>query len=162
MEENKTGTHWRTLMNTKYLNGDEIKDGIVTISDYKIEELYSQKSKEKEKHVTVTLAEYNKPMILTNRKAKQIAKALNTPYTENWVGKRITIFPIKEKHFGEWFEVINVKNAPEVKEFLDAKHGMWDKAKKSISENKTTIAILEKHYQLTVATKKELEKLVIK
>lgn len=157
METKKT--HWRTLLNTKYLNGDEIaKDGsVVTITGYEKEEIFSQKSREKEEHVTLVFKQFDKPMILTNRKAKQIAKVTGSAMVEDWIGKTITIFPVQEKHFGEWFPVINVKPGEIVKEVFNSKHPRWKGACDSILNGSTNIEAIEKHYKLSASVKKELD-----
>lgn len=155
----KTRTHWRTLLNTKYLNGDEIpKDGVVvTIVGFTKEDIFSQKSKEKEEHVTLKFKQFDKPMILTNRKAKQISKVLESSIVEDWINKTITIHPVQEKHFGEWFPVINVKAGEIKKEVFNSKHPRWNGACESLAKGESTIEAIEKYYTLTPAVKKELE-----
>jgi hypothetical protein len=157
-------SHWRKVMNTKFLNGDELQeDGqVVTITSYKEEELYSQKAKDVEKHVTLLFKEFEKPMILTNRKAKQISNVLETSLMDEWVGKTVTIYPKQEKHFGDWFAVINIKPGAIKKEDFTPKHERWDGACKSIKEGKSTIEAIEKHYTLTPTNKAKLVALVPK
>ncbi len=162
MTKTETSTHWRTIMNTRFLNGDELpKDGIVVkIDGYSNEQFYSPKSKEKEDHVILSFDKFKKPMILTNRKAKQISKALDTPMMDKWIGKTICIVPVQEKHFGEWFPVINIKPGDLKKEVLNSKHKNWDAACDALKNGKTKIESIEKHYTLTKAIKAELEKFI--
>ena len=159
--EAKKNTHWRKVMNTTYLNGDEIKKGdtIVTIAGWKEEMIYSQRDKQKEPQVTMYFKELTKPMIMTNRKAKQISTALDTPIMEDWIGKKITMYPVKERHFGEEFEVITFKKAVIKKEVFNSSHPKWDAACKAIKDGNSSVEAIEKHYSLTEAVKTQLNKL---
>lgn len=160
METKKT--HWRKIMNTTFLNGDEIAPGdtIVTIKAFKEELIYSQKDKQKEPQVTMWFNEIEKPMIMTNRKAKQITNALNTPYMEDWIGKKVAMFAANERHFGEEFKVITFKKAIIKKEALNSKHPKWEGAVKAIKSGASTIEAIEKHYTLTEAVRTQLQKII--
>ena len=158
METKKT--HWRTLLETAFLSGEELqKEGqIVVIKDYEKVELYSPKSNSKEEHIVLNFNEFKKPMILTNRKAKQISKVLDSQYVEDWVGKSINIFPKEEKHFGNFMPVINIKQAvAQPKPPLTKSHENWEGAKSALKKGQTTRQSIEKHYSLTQEVKKELE-----
>ena len=159
--EAKKNTHWRKIMNTTFLNGDEIPEGdtIVTISGYKEEMIFSQREKQKEPQVTLTFKEMGKPMIMTNRKAKQIAKALDTPMMAEWVGKKVAMFAVNERHFGEDFKVITFKKAVIKKEQLNEKSPKWNSAVEAIKSGSTTIEAIEKHYEITENVKNKLNQL---
>lgn len=148
---NTKDSHWRKVMNTKFLSGDELeKDGqIVTIESYNGEEFFSPKTKTKEDHVVLKFKELSKSMILTNRKAKQISNVLNTPLMDEWVGRKIKIYPNQEKHFGEFFPVINIKEGKVEKEKLTPKHPKWDGAKKSLVAGSVTIEQIKSKYELS-------------
>lgn len=155
-------SHWRRVMNTAFLNGDEInKEGvIVTIKAYKSEDIFSQKTKAKEPHVTLFFDELKKPMILTNRKAKQISNVIESPLMDNWIGKKVCLFPVKEKHFGEFFEVINIKEAVVVKDVLNKKHPRWDGAIEALTNKETTLDKIKKHFEVSKATETLINKLI--
>lgn len=159
--EAKKNTHWRKIMNTTYLNGDEIseKDTVVTIKSYEQEMIYSQKDKQKEPQVIMRFYEVEKPMIMTNRKAKEISRALETEYMDEWIGKKIAMHPVMERFFGEDFKVIHFKKAVIKKEVLNSNHPKWDAACKSIKDGKSSIEAIEKHYSITEAVKTQLNKL---
>ncbi len=152
-------------MKTRFLSGDELQENgqVVTIESYNGTEFFSPKSKAQEEHVVLKFKEIGKPMILTNRKAKQISKVLDTPLMDDWVGKAITIFPKDEKHFGEFFPVINIAAAtkPE-KQTLDDTSENWDAATKAIKAGKTTIEAIKKHYKITEVVRLQLEKMMPK
>ena len=160
--EAKKNTHWRKIMNTTFLNGDEIPQGdtIVTISSYKEEMIYSQKDKQKEPQVTMFFNEFKKPLIMTNRKAKQITDALNTPYMDEWIGKKIAMFAANERHFGEDFKVITFKKAVIKKEVFNSKHARWNGAVEALKSGASSIEAIEKHYTLTEAVKTQLNNVI--
>lgn len=163
-EEVRKNSHWRKIMNTTYLNGDEIDKGetIVTIKDYKEEMIYSQKDKQKEPQVTMFFKELDKPMIMTNRKAKQITQALETEYMTDWIGKKVTMYPVNERHFGENFKVITFKKAIIKKEVFNSKHKRWEGATKALKEGSSTIEAIEKYYTITEAVRTELQQIIDK
>ncbi|MEN8123378.1 MAG: hypothetical protein ABFS35_23775 [Bacteroidota bacterium] len=155
----KNESHWRKVMNTEFLNGDEIQEGTVTIKSYEAVNFYSPKSRKKEDHVTLWFEEVEKPMILTNRKAKQISTVLGTPLMDEWTGKQITIFPKEEKHFGEWFQVINIKAATvkKAKPELTPDHKKWNDVVKKVASG-TSIETVQKHYSISEKNIKLLNK----
>lgn len=53
--------------------------------------------------------EYQKYCFLSSVIANQIAKALNNRETTDWIGKKVVIYPDKEKAFGELWDVIRVR-----------------------------------------------------
>jgi len=158
----KTNSHWRKVMGTTFLSGDELEENgnVVTIESYDEEKFFSPKSKTQGDHVVLKFKEISKPMILTNRKAKQISKTLSTPQMDDWVGKTITIYPNQEKHFGEYFKVINIKAGEIVKENLDSKHPKWQIACDKLSNGTLTIESIEKHYSINSEIKKQLTNLI--
>ena len=129
-------------MNTKFLNGDEISPSgqLVTIEKYTEERFYSPKAKKNEDHVMLWFKNIDKPMILTNRKAKQLSRVLASPFMSDWLDKNVLLTPISEKHFGEIFKVIHVKTAiVEVKDELTPESQKWEKAKEALLNGSTTI-----------------------
>ena len=160
MEQNQN-THWRTIMNTKFLSGDELpEDGkVVTIKDFSNEKFFSPRTKKEEDNVILLFNELSKPMILTNRKAKQISKALGTPFMGEWANKQVHIYPVIEKHFGEMFKVVNIKkNIVVVKEELTPDSDKWDKAKESLKSGAITIEKIKQHYELSEVNRLKLIK----
>lgn len=159
--EQKLQTHWRKVMNTKFLNGDEIplENFIVTIAKYTEESFYSPRHKKNEEHVLLWFNEIDKPMILTNRKAKQIARVLGSPFMSDWINKSVILTPINEKHFGEIFKVIHVKKLTlTIKDELTPKSPNWLKAKEALLNGSTTIKDIKIHYTLSKINQEKLEK----
>jgi len=154
----KKNTHWRKVMNTKYLNGDELPENgsVVTIVEAETVEIFSPKTRDKEEHTLLKFKAIDKPMILTNRKAKQLSQVVGSALMADWIGEKIHIYPKQEKHFGEWFPVINVKKANVVKPTLDEKSEGWKKACEAVRSGSMTVEGIEKHYKLSAKTKKQL------
>lgn len=125
--------HWRSLLNTKYLAGEELLgETVVTINEIYNEDVYSMDSKSKVRQTLIKFTELDKPMILTSRKAKQISRVLGSGIVTDWFDKKITLFPNEEKHFGQFMLVINVKEAKTMNQ------ATFDKIVKSLTsdENK--------------------------
>lgn len=112
---NESKTHWRTVLMTDHLAGDEL-DGDVTveINRYEIVKVYSKEEHGKIDKFVIYFKGQAKGMIVTKRKAEAISEALGSPKIEDWIGGRIVIFPKKETHFGKTFPVINVKKAKKI------------------------------------------------
>jgi len=106
----ETKTHWRKLLKTKYLVGDEIgKEITVEIESFETEKVFDKKEQHEVDKLVIYFKGGKKGMIVTPRKAKDISRVTGTSFVEDWVGKKITIYPKNEKHFGEIIPVLTVK-----------------------------------------------------
>ncbi|MGL4598518.1 MAG: hypothetical protein ACRCYO_13455 [Bacteroidia bacterium] len=106
-------THWKKLTNPKYLGShdwtDRGKEATMTIDKVVREMVKGDKGKEEE--CTICYFEKSpKPMILNKVNAKIITKVLETPYIEQWKGRRIILYVTKVDAFGEIVDAIRVKN----------------------------------------------------
>lgn len=157
--EGNVNTHWRTVMSTKYLSGDELPDDGLTVQiiGYDEETFFSPKTKKEEAHIVLKFKELKKPMIMTNRKAKQIEKALDTAMMSEWSGRYVNLVAVTEKHFGEFFKVVNVKTAkPKVLPELSPESNNWDTACEAIKEGRTDVSVIREHYKLSNINEKKL------
>ena len=148
--ENKK-THWKKLENPDYIGAyslDEGKDIIVTIDIVKREMITGQGGKKEE--CTVAYLRGQKPFILNRTNMKMIQKIYNTPYIEEWKGKKITLYVAKIKAFGEDnVECLRIrKQTPQMPE-LTPKHPRWNGAKKAMREGTIFIEQIESQYNLT-------------
>lgn len=87
-------THWKKLFNYDYLgsyafNPGEIK--VLTIKSLE-KEMVTGTGGKKDQCLVCKFSENEKPMILNRTNCKAITKAYGTPITENWIGKRVSIF----------------------------------------------------------------------
>jgi hypothetical protein len=101
--------HWRSLVGKEYLVGEELagKDVTLTIKSVTIEEL--QNAKGKETKPVAAFEGTDRKLVLNVTNLKSIAKALKTPYTEEWIGKQVTLTPVKGRFFGEDQIVVRIK-----------------------------------------------------
>lgn len=161
-------THWKVLQHPDYLGayalmkGDENIELNVTIDTVKREMVTGADGKKEE--CTVAHLKGHKPMILNVTNQKAIAKALVSPYIEDWAGKSVTLYVAKVKAFGDTVDALRVKSeAPVIKkaEFNES-HPKWNGAIKAIKAGNTTIDDIKRNYTLTPENEKllcELSKL---
>ena len=104
-------THWKKLTNPDYLGAyalDDGKDVILTIS-YVREEKVTGSDGKKDDCVVCHFSERVKPMILNSTNMKTITKLFDTPYIEDWSGRRIQIGIEKVKAFGDVVDALRVR-----------------------------------------------------
>lgn len=104
-------THWKKLTNPNYLGAYSIDDGedLVLTIDYVREETVIGADGKKDNCVVCHFRENCKPMILNATNMKMITKIHNTPFIENWHGKKIQVGIEKVKAFGEITEALRVR-----------------------------------------------------
>ena len=106
-------THWKKLDNPDYLGAyalDKGQDLIVTIKKVQVEEVYNVSNSKKEKCKVIHFEEKNvKPLICNATNSKIIQKLYNTPYVEEWQGKKIQLYTAKIKAFGELLEALRIR-----------------------------------------------------
>lgn len=115
METNETKTHWKQLVDPRYIgayalpNGDDIT---VTIERVQLENITMMGGK-KEDH-TICHIKDQKPMILNVTNSKSIHK-LYGPFIEDWAGKQITLFASTAKMSGEMVECLRIRPSVKIK-----------------------------------------------
>jgi len=155
-----TGSHWRTIAKMPYLNGVQLKgEEVVTIMGFKEESFYSPKDKQNMISIVMYVSGHSEGIILGTRKNKQLEKILGGDMS-TWAGQKITIFPQEEKHFGEWFPVVNIKDFVITKKVMTPEQ--IEKASAALASGKSSIAAIEKHYILDDATKTKLKSFIPK
>lgn len=147
-------THFKKLRNPAYIGSYELMTG-GSPRDLDVEIVRSTKEHvqngDKKEEAMVIYLKNQKPFIVNSTNAKSIASALGSPYVEDWVGKRITLYVSRIKAFGDWHDALRVrKEAPKEpqKEDLNPKHEKWQGAVKALKENKTTIEAIQKTYNI--------------
>ena len=103
-------THWKQLVNTDYIGAYALdgQDLTLTIKTVQHEQVTGTNGK-KEVCPVAYFAEDCKPMILNRTNMKQITKLYNSPYIEDWSGKKITIYPTTTKLGGEVVECLRIR-----------------------------------------------------
>ena len=156
-------THYRKLRNPNYIGsyelmtGGEPKDMVVEIVSAAKENV--QNGDKREEAMVIKLKN-QKPFIVNSTNAKSIAKALGSPYVEDWSGKHITLYVAKIRAFGETVDALRVRpvaaQAPTLPD-LNPQHPKWDGAVKAVKEGKTTIEAIRKQYSLNDENEKLLK-----
>lgn len=106
-------THWKRLNNPNYLGAyafepNEEKTG--TIDRVVQEKVVGSDGKSEECIVCYFKEKSLKPLILNVTNCKTITKLYNTPYIENWAGKKITMHVKQVKAFGDLVDAVRIKN----------------------------------------------------
>ncbi len=107
-------THWKKLTNPNYIGAHDFQPNQqleVTIEDVKNElvKCFDGAKVKEETCIVARLKGAKKPLIVNKTNAKIIARNLDTPYIEDWMGKSITLYVAKVKAFGESVEAIRVR-----------------------------------------------------
>lgn len=109
-------THWKKMTNTNYFGSWDLpegKDMIVRIIEIRQEMVQNAQGREEK---AVAVIEGQKPLILNTTNMKSIAKALGTPYVEEWAGRKVQLYTEKVAAFGEITEAVRVRDFdPEAK-----------------------------------------------
>ena len=90
-------THWKSLgdssqyLGKQHFGPDEMKD--VTIADLEEQIVENAQKRTREVKRILYFEEPDvRPLILNSTNGKRIAKLLDTPYKEDWVGRQITLY----------------------------------------------------------------------
>jgi hypothetical protein len=143
-------THYRKAFNSPYLSSADIVDSMeFTIKCVRLEEDKTKKTKdlfntayfvEKEIRPGETL----KPMIL-NVHNSQIMKVLTgSPFIDDWLNVRITIYVDSHVRFGrDTVEGLRISpNKPERKQLTPEHKKLWENAKAAYKRDKNLTAVL--------------------
>lgn len=150
-------THWKKLENPDYIGAyslDNGKDLVVTITKVVRELVTGQGGKKEE--CTIAHLKNQKPFILNRTNMKMIQRIYGTPYIEEWVGKKLTLYVAKIRAFGEDnVECLRVREqAPKLPDLLPNTN-LWDEAKKALN-NGFTISQIRQKYTLSKANETKL------
>lgn len=152
-------THWRKLNNPNYLGAYSLEKGKdLTVE---IEKVVKENLKDVtgvNEEATVAYLKGQKPMILNSTNCKIINRMYDTPYIEEWVGKKITVYAAKIKAFGETMEALRIREVIPLVELpeLTPDSPKWEDAAAAVRLKNTTIKAIKKHYTLTKANEKLL------
>ena len=160
MEE--TRTHWKKLINPEYIGAYSLENGKdLTVSIEKvIREMVTGDGGKKEE-CTVAYLVGQKPLILNRTNSKTITKIYNSPYIEDWAGKKITLYATTTRVAGETVECLRIRPAiPKEEDFTKEIETECAKLKqcKTLDELKSVYAVLKHGSDIKViAVKDELK-----
>lgn len=150
-------THWRRLTNPNYIGSYSLEPGeerTVTIESVSKELVKGPDGKEEECIVAKLKGE--KPLILNKTNCKTIAKVHESPYIEDWSGKKITLYVAKIKAFGERVDALRIRDKKPTLPDLNPQHPKWEDAKQAIKTGKVTVNQIRANYTLTSNNEKLL------
>lgn len=157
----ETKTHWKKLTHPDYIGAYELMDGteknkelVVTISKVVREMVTGADGKKEE--CTVCHLVGQKPMILNATNQKTMTKLFNSPFIEDWAGKKMTLYVAKVKAFGDTVDALRVRPTAPTLPALTPTHEKWAGAKKAVMEGNTTIEAIRKSYTLSTEHEKQL------
>lgn len=146
-------THWKKLSNPNYLGAYAItpdSDMVVTINRAVNEDVVGSSGKKDECLVIHFQEKDVKPMILNVTNAKTIERIHNTPYIEEWSGKKIQLYVAQVNAFGETVDALRIRPiAPKSKPEMTPDHPKWNEAVINVEKNPKIINAIKKHYILT-------------
>ena len=149
--------HWRTLRDNNYIGSWDFKDKevkTVTITNVKRETIKDSQGRDGE--CTILYIKDYKPMVLNKTNGKIIEKVLQSPFIEDWIGKKINL-EVQKVRFGrdlmDGIRVVSTK--PELPELYPT-HEKWLGAIESLKSGKVTIEQIKKNYKLSKQHENEL------
>lgn len=156
MSEHKT--HWKKLVNPDYIGAYALEGCDLTVTiDKVVREMVTGDAGKKEE-CTVAYLIGQKPFILNRTNSKMITKLYNSPYIEDWAGKKITIYPTTTRVAGEVTECLRIRPAiPKEIDFTKEIEADISKLKqcKTLDELKSVYASLKHSKDLKVISVKD-------
>jgi len=139
-------THWKTAFDSPYLGSwdlDEYKDMTLTLKEIKVE--MTDGLKENSIKTIGYFEGDHKPMILNSTNCKVIRRVANSPYHEDWLGTRVTLYVKEVKAFGELHDALRIRKVTAPKPVLNPKSPDWEKVK----SKQPTDKIIKKYYNIS-------------
>ena len=107
-------THWKQLHDYNYLGAYMMPvdgaDLTLTIKDAKQDMIEGDGGK-KDKCCVISFAEKDtKPMIVNATNSRTIEKLYGSPYIEDWIGKKVTLYVAKVKAFGDVMDALRIRD----------------------------------------------------
>ena len=97
-------------------------------------------------------------MILNKINSKTIEKVYDTPYIEDWIGKKVQIgIEHNVKAFGDVVDALRIRKLiPKGREQMDVTHPKFADAIEKIKAGTAKLEAVEKFYELTTEAKRQL------
>lgn len=154
-------THFRKIKSPNYLGSWDLMndDGsfvkkVMTIKSASTEQITDHRGQKSDE--AILKFENYKPMILNHTNVRAIAKALKSPYIEDWQGKQVTIYVKTVKAFGEYHDALRIEPIAPVKTKENTlSENRFKKALEALKTGQTTIDAIKK-YKLSESQLKTL------
>jgi len=153
-------THWKKLQNPDYIGAYSLMetgaplDLTVQIKSVNVREVKGADGKKD--MCTVADLVGQKPFIINATNAKTITKMYESPFIEDWIGKRITLFVAKVKIAGETVDALRVRPSRPALPELTPSHEKWAGALVAVQAGNTTVEAIRKNYTISVDNEKLL------
>lgn len=146
-------THWKKLNNYDYLGayslmtGDNTSELVVQIESVAQEVVTGPNNKKDE--CLVAKLKGQKPLILNATNAKTITKLADSPYIEDWIGLKMTLYVAQVKAFGDTVDALRIRPTAPSKPVLNQKSKGWAGAMKAIKDGSVTLDQIKSKYELS-------------
>ncbi len=165
----ETGTHWKKNIDTRYISGEDLKDSVkglrpsmdVEVISFADAETFDKQTQLKLVKSAIYLKEIGgdalyKPVILNKTNAVFMEKETGSPFMENWIGCKLTLYAMPDKRFGhvarfkKYWPPATVTDKEAIKKIQGAKtkedlKNVWDSL--TVEEKKLPSVISEKETQ---------------
>lgn len=158
-------THWKKLVNPDYIGAYALGGLDLTVEIEKVQREMVTGDAGKKEECTVAYLKGQKPFILNRTNQKTITKLYSTPYIEDWVGKKITLFPTTTRVAGEITECLRIRPiVPQEQDFTKEIEAEIAKLKKckTLAELKTVYSSLKHGSDLKIVAVKDQLKETLK
>lgn len=153
-------THWKKLQNPDYIGAYTLMEtGVaidMTVTIKSIARQIVTGADGKKDECTVAQLVGQKPFIINATNAKMITKIYDTPFIENWVGRKITLYVAKVKVAGETVDALRIRQAIPTLPQLTPQHEKWEGAKKAIKDGNSTIEQIKQHFNISPEHEQQL------
>lgn len=149
-------THWKKNFNYDYHGSYSLmpeQEVVLTISKVGKETVTGSGGSKEECtvcHFSEAINGEKKPMILNKTNCKTIEKLYGTPFIEDWVGKRVTVYVEQGiKAFGDVVDALRIRpSIPSDKVRLFPGHPKWKDVETHYEKHGNLKAVL-KHYEIS-------------
>lgn len=145
-------THWKMLTNPNYIGAYSLQEGKdLEVQILKVTKEIVKGEGGKQAECTVATLKDQKPLILNKTNCKTITKLFDTPYIEEWAGKKITLYRSTASLMGENVECLRIRDIKpqQTKPILNPSNPNWAKAIQAVKTGSYTIEDLKKKYTIT-------------
>lgn len=160
-------THWKQTTDRTYLGSHDFEENETKIGTIKnidqSRKVFNPSSNEEETCFVVEFKQKGlKPMILNTTNKQAIEKAAGSPYIEDWKGKHVELFTIKDKFFGEMMRAVRIRHkAPKMeKPKLTPTSKRWKGAVENLKSGKVDMKTLRNYFQISDKIEKRLKEAI--
>lgn len=160
-------THWKKMQGKKYLGEWDLVEGqelTLTIRNVQKEEMKAHAAAKTEVKPVAYFKEHEKGMVLNVTNSDMISKLCDSPYIEDWVGNKITIYrkdgcKLPGGRKGPALRVSHIKPIPkqtEKKELTPEMIDVWQKAVEALKSGQAKIDAVKKRYEISKTNEEKL------